>query len=80
MVINHVSRNVQLNNTNLRTLVDHLHEIIGLFVQIEFSHIFKELKRTTDKFYKEGTMLPEQIIVQEFDDGKTLIHNQFMLW
>jgi hypothetical protein len=49
LVINHVSGNVQLHNINLRPLEDHLHEITGLFVQIEFSHIFRELNQTMDK-------------------------------
>jgi len=80
LVINHVSGNVQLHNINLWPLVDHIHEIIVLFVHIEFSHIFMELNQMTSNLSKEGTLLLDnQIILPEFDDGKTPIQSQFML-
>jgi len=79
-VINHVFGNVQLHYVNLRPLADHVHEFTGLFVQIEFCHIFMEFNQTIAKISKECTMLyTNQIILLEFDDGKALICSQLML-
>lgn len=67
--MNHVSSNIQQHNINLRPFANHIHYIVGLFLQIEFSRIFREWNQIVDKLSKEGTMLPtNNTILLEFDD------------